>query len=85
MALQAVFESITRQPRYYECLMRFEGANGRYHPAERTIQASECAGESDLVDKRDFQLAMELLNAHRHLHLSLNFSSPTLADPQALA
>ena len=85
MALQPVVDSITRQPRVYECLMRFEGSDGRYHSAEKTIQAAESAGESDLVDKRSFQLAMELLDAHRHLHLSLNLSSPTFSDPLALA
>lgn len=85
MALQPVVDSVTRQPKFYECLMRFEGADGRYHSAEKTIQAAENAGESDLVDKRSFQLAMELLDAHRHLHLSLNLSSPTFSDPDALA
>lgn len=84
MALQPVVDSVTRQPRFYECLMRFEGTDGEYHSAERTIQAAENAGESDLVDKRSFQLALELLEAHRHLHLSLNVSSPTISDPEAL-
>ena len=85
LALQPVVDSVTRQPRFYECLMRFEDTDGRYRSAEKTIQAAENAGESDLVDKRSFQLTMDLLESHRHLHLSLNVSSPTISDPQSLA
>ena len=84
LALQPVVDSVTRQPRFYECLMRFEGSDGQYRSAERTIQAAENAGESDLVDRRSFQLALDHMEAHRHLHLSLNISSPTFSDPQAL-
>lgn len=84
LALQPVVDSVTRQARFYECLMRFEGADGQYRSAEKTIQAAEYAGESHLVDRRSFQLALDLLQAHRHLHLSLNVSSPTISDPQAL-
>ncbi len=85
LALQPVVDSVTRQTRFYECLMRFEDTDGQYRSAERTIQAAESAGESDLVDKRSFQLTMDLLEQHRHLTLSLNVSSPTMSDPRSLA
>ena len=44
LALQPVVESITRQTKFYECLMRFEGPDGEYHSAEKTIRAAENAG-----------------------------------------
>ena len=78
--LQPIVSSKSRQPAFYECLLRMVKPDGTLIGAADFIEVAEQLGMSRLIDRRTLELAVTLLKQHGDLTLSLNVSSLTCAD-----
>ncbi len=81
LAYEPVIDTFTREPAFYECLMRIEQADGRIIPAHAVIPIAERLGLVRLLDQRVLELVAAELVAAPHLHASLNVSPSSTTDP----
>lgn len=84
LALQPIVSSATRQPEFYECLVRLEKPDGTLIGAGEFIEFAEQLGMSRPIDRRTLELTIDLLKSHPDIKLSLNVSTRTSADPDWL-
>ena len=80
-AFEPVVEARSRQPAFYECLVRMEQANGQALLAPDIVPVAERLGLIRLVDHRVLELAVAELAASPNVQLSLNISPDTTMDP----
>ena len=80
-AFEPVVEARSRQPAFYECLVRMEQADGRALLAPDIVPVAERLGLIRLVDHRVLELAVAELAASPSVRLSLNISPATTMDP----
>ncbi len=80
-AFEPVVEARSRQPAFYECLVRMEQADGRALLAPDIVPVAERLGLIRLVDHRVLELAVAELAASPNVRLSLNISPGTTMDP----
>jgi diguanylate cyclase (GGDEF)-like protein len=80
-AYEPVVEARSRQPAFYECLVRMEQADGRALLAPDIVPVAERLGLIRLVDHRVLELAVAELAASPSVRLSLNISPDTTMDP----
>ena len=80
-AYEPVVEARSRQPAFYECLVRMEQADGRALLAPDIVPVAERLGLIRLVDHRVLELAIAELAASPNVRLSLNISPDTTMDP----
>ena len=80
-AFEPVVEARSRQPAFYECLVRMEQADGRALLAPDIVPVAERLGLIRLVDHRVLELAVAELAASPNVQLSLNISPDTTMDP----
>src|SRR6478672_179472 len=80
-AFEPVVEARSRQPAFYECLVRMEQADGRALLAPDIFPVAERLGLIRLVDHRVLELAVAELAASPDVRLSLNISPDTTMDP----
>jgi diguanylate cyclase (GGDEF)-like protein len=80
-AFEPVVEVRSRQPAFYECLVRMEQADGRALLAPDIVPVAERLGLIRLVDHRVLELAVAELAASPNVRLSLNISPATTMDP----
>lgn len=80
-AFEPVVEVNSRQPAFYECLVRMEQADGRALLAPDIVPVAERLGLIRLVDHRVLELAVAELAASPNVQLSLNISPATTMDP----
>ena len=74
-------EARSRQPAFYECLVRMEQADGQALLAPDIVPVAERLGLIRLVDHRVLELAVAELAASPNVRLSLNISPGTTMDP----
>lgn len=80
-AYEPVVEARSRQPAFYECLVRMEQDDGQALLAPDIVPVAERLGLIRLVDHRVLELAVAELAASPNVRLSLNISPDTTMDP----
>ena len=80
-AFEPVVEARSRQPAFYECLVRMEQGDGQVLLAPDIVPVAERLGLIRLVDHRVLELAVAELIASPTVQLSLNISPETTMDP----
>ena len=81
VAFEPVVEARSRQPSFYECLVRMEQEDGSALLAPDIVPVAERLGLIRLVDHRVLDLAIAELAASPNVQLSLNISPDTTMDP----
>src|SRR6202035_3648758 len=81
VAFEPVVEARSRQPSFYECLVRMEQEDGSTLLAPDIVPVAERLGLIRLVDHRVLDLATAELAAAPNVQLSLNISPDTTMDP----
>jgi diguanylate cyclase (GGDEF)-like protein len=81
MAFEPVVPPATRQPAFYECLMRVRRADGTMAHAAEVIPIAERLGLVRLLDHRVLELVMDELSAAPTLKVSVNVSPASISDP----
>jgi len=84
LALQPIVRAGSRQPVYYEALLRMRELDGAITPAGAFIEIAEQLGLVHLIDSRVLELCLKLLKGAPNLSLSLNVSGETASDPEWL-
>lgn len=84
-AFEPVVDARTRQPAFYECLVRMTQSNGGVLRAPDVVPIAERLGLIRLVDNRILDLVVNELEASPQVQLSLNISPDTTTDPDWLA
>jgi len=80
-AFEPVVEARSRQPAFYECLVRMEQDDGQALLAPDIVPVAEKLGLIRMVDHRVLELAVAELAASPNVQLSLNISPDTTMDP----
>ncbi len=80
-AFEPVVDARSRQPAFYECLVRMEQEDGEALLAPDIVPVAERLGLIRLVDHRVLELAVAELAASPNVELSLNISPDTTMDP----
>lgn len=80
-AFEPVVEARSREPAFYECLVRMEQEDGSALLAPDIVPVAERLGLIRLVDHRVLELAVAELAASPNVQLSLNISPDTTMDP----
>jgi diguanylate cyclase (GGDEF)-like protein len=81
MAYEPVVEAASRQPAFYECLVRMDQGDGQVLLAPDIVPVAEKLGLIRLVDHRVLELVVAELAASPNVQLSLNISPDTTMDP----
>ena len=80
-AFEPVVEARSRQPAFYECLVRMEQGDGQVLLAPDIVPVAERLGLIRMVDHRVLELVVDELVASPGVCLSLNISPETTMDP----
>lgn len=80
LAYEPVVEAISRQPAFYECLMRIRRADDTIVPAGSIVPIAERLGLVRMLDQRVLELAIAELANNPLLNLSLNVSPASTTD-----
>lgn len=81
LAFEPVVETSTRQPAFYECLMRIRRADGSLVPASEVVPVAERLGLVRLLDHRVLELLVGEMSAVPGLHASVNVAPASTTDP----
>ncbi|MDB5620583.1 bifunctional diguanylate cyclase/phosphodiesterase [Tardiphaga sp.] len=81
VAFEPVVHAGTREPAFYECLVRMQQEDGGVLLAPDVVPVAEKLGLIRLVDHRVLELVMAELVASPDVQLSLNISPDTTMDP----
>ena len=80
-AYEPVVAARSREPAFYECLVRMEQGDGQMLLAPDIVPVAERLGLIRMVDHRILELVVAELIASPNVHLSLNISPETTMDP----
>jgi diguanylate cyclase (GGDEF)-like protein len=81
IAYEPVVATATRQPAFYECLMRVRRADGSIIAAGDIVPTAERLGLVRLIDHRMLELVAAELKADPDFHASINVSPGSTTDP----
>ena len=81
LAYETVAASLTRQPAFYECLMRVRRSDGTLLGAAEVVPVAERLGLVRLLDHRVLELVVGELVAAPTLQASVNVSPASTTDP----
>jgi EAL domain-containing protein (putative c-di-GMP-specific phosphodiesterase class I) len=81
LAFEPVVETVSRNPAFYESLMRIRSADGTLVAANAVIPIAERLGLIRLLDHRVLELVTGELVANPAISLSLNVSPASTGDP----
>ena len=81
MAFEPVVDARTREPAFYECLVRMRQQDGQFLLAPDIVPVAEKLGLIRLVDHRVLELVIAELAEAPGVQLSLNISPDTTMDP----
>ncbi|WP_426437964.1 putative bifunctional diguanylate cyclase/phosphodiesterase [Bradyrhizobium genosp. P] len=81
VGFEPVVDARSRQPAFYECLVRMEQDDGRALLAPDIVPVAERLGLIRMVDHRVLELAVAELAVAPDIQLSLNISPDTTMDP----
>lgn len=82
LAFQPIINARTREPQYYEALLRMIRADGVEVSACNFIHTAEKLGLTRLIDHRVLQLSIDALKNYPDVHLAINVSARTTSDPE---
>lgn len=82
LAYEPIVGAQSRQPSFYECLMRVCRADGTTVPATAIVPIAERLGLVRLLDQRVLELVIAELIDSPDLHLSLNVSPASTTDAE---
>ena len=82
LALQPIVASGSRQPAFYECLLRIREPNDAMLSAGTFVPIAEELGLASLIDRETLRQGIDLLRRSPELKLSLNVSALTCNDHQ---
>ena len=80
-AFEPVIHAGSREPAFYECLVRMRQDNGQFLLAPDIVPVAEKLGLIRLVDHRVLELVVSELATCPNVQLSLNISPDTTMDP----
>lgn len=83
-AFQAVVDATTHKAAFFESLIRLKSAAGELVPAAAFVPVAEQLGLVRQMDRHVLELAVAELNEHPAIHLAVNLSGLTAADPSWL-
>jgi diguanylate cyclase (GGDEF)-like protein len=81
LAFEPAVDTVTRQPAFYECLMRIRGADGTLVASKDVIPIAERLGLVRLLDHRVLELLISEMAAVPELSASINVSPSSTTDP----
>jgi diguanylate cyclase (GGDEF)-like protein len=81
LAYEPVIDASTRQPAFYECLLRVHRPDGSLIPTQDLVPLAERLGLVRLLDHRVLELVIGELAAAPALRASLNVSAASTIDP----
>jgi EAL domain-containing protein (putative c-di-GMP-specific phosphodiesterase class I) len=81
LAFEPVVAAASRQPAFYECLMRIRQSDGSLAMAQEVIPVAERLGLVRLLDHRVLELLVSEMSAVPDLHASVNVSPTSFTDP----
>jgi diguanylate cyclase (GGDEF)-like protein len=81
VAFEPVVAAGSREPAFYECLMRIRRGDGTVIPASSVIPVAERLGLVRLIDHRMIELVVAELVAVPDLRVSVNVSPASTTDP----
>ena len=81
LVYEPVVATASRQPAFYECLMRVQRADGSLLPVNNVVLLAESLGLVRLLDHRVLELVLAELIAAPGLKASLNVSAASTTDP----
>ncbi len=81
LAFEPVVETGSREPAFYECLMRIRRADGAVVPAGQVIPVAERLGLVRMLDHRVLELLVGEMAAVPALNASVNVSPTSTTDP----
>jgi diguanylate cyclase (GGDEF)-like protein len=81
LAFEAVVDTVTRKPAFYECLIRIRRAEGELVTAGEVIPIAERVGLVRMLDHRVLELLVSEMAAVPDLHASVNVSPASTTDP----
>lgn len=81
LAFEPIVSTTTRDPIFYECLMRIRRADNSIVSASAVIPVAEQLGLVRLIDHRVIELVTEELAATPNLKVSVNVSPDSITDP----
>jgi len=85
LAFQPVVAAASGRVELYECLLRLRRPDGSIVPAGRFVPVAEKIGLMRLLDRHVLDLALDELERHAEVRLSVNISGHTAADEGWLA
>ena len=81
LALQPIVDARTRKIAFFEGLVRVVRPDGPPMMPDALVANAEKDGLVSLIDRRVIEIAFSLMTADRKLHLSINASPASIADP----
>jgi diguanylate cyclase (GGDEF)-like protein len=81
LAFEPIVSTTTREPVFYECLMRIRRADGSIVPASAVIPVAEQLGLVRLIDHRVIELVTAELAAAPTLKAAVNVAPDSITDP----
>jgi diguanylate cyclase (GGDEF)-like protein len=81
LAYEPVVDTLSREPSFFECLMRIQRSDGSVVPASAVIPVAERLGLVRLIDHRVLELVVAELVANPGVQASLNVSPASTTDP----
>lgn len=82
LAFQPVVNARTKEPQFYEALLRLIKPDGSEVCAETFVPTAEKLGLTRLIDHRVLELAVDTLKKFKDTHLAINVSARTTNDPE---
>ncbi len=82
LVFQPVVSVRTKEPQYYEALLRMTKPDGTEVPACSFVPTAEKLGLTRLIDHRVLELAVEVLQNSENVQIAINVSARTTADPE---
>jgi diguanylate cyclase (GGDEF)-like protein len=81
LAFEPVIAAKTRQPEFYECLMRIKRVDGSLAASHEVVPVAEQLGLVRLLDHRVLEMLVSEMSAVPSLRASINVSPSSFTDP----
>lgn len=79
-AYQPIVRAETLEPAYHECLLRLSEGGGAPTSEPSLIVAAERLGDIPALDRKTLDMAIDVLEQHHHVTLSVNLSGLTVSN-----
>ncbi|MES2907155.1 MAG: EAL domain-containing protein [Pseudomonadota bacterium] len=82
LSYQPIVNARTKEPQFYEALLRLIRPDGTEVAASSFVPTAEKLGLTRLIDHRVLELAVDTLKKFPDVHLAINVSARTTSDPE---